>query len=214
MVLALVGTSAVRKPHQTWVLKMQRELLEPGLPLPADGSQAVGRFSGRDAILGLSSSTIAGASRRFRSAPVDLSVSVACSCPFEFLLDRTSDKHTPPRHDRLKPLTIERRQVIDARQLGKPQLEQFLASEESGRVRSFSSNPETFRQWQFNGDAGDLLFNLFFLQLADCVLLSENQLTMIIFEPMPSLLEVDNIRTLLQSLSALAQDLESQAPTR
>ncbi len=214
--MAVCGANAVKAQtvNRGWVLQMQSEVLEAGVALPNEFKSATGKFAGRAAALSLSLGVAGMVTRRF-IVPHNLTAEVECNCPLEFALDRTKKKkYRPKLQASFKPVDIQKRDVIDSQTLGKPQLEQILAMEESAQLRTFSSNSADFRQWQANGCAGDLLYELLYVHSADSIVLSNKRLQVTVVDPTTPDTKVAAVKAMLQTMIALAADLEAHAPTR
>lgn len=212
-----VSSASLSKTQSTdrgWVLRMQRDIFDPGSVVPTDISHSTGTFAGRAVTLSLSSK-VAGFGIRRRIVPLHLVARINCSCPNEFVLTKlNTEKQLPLRAASLKPVVVQRRDVIDAQGSGKPLAEQILDLQESGQLRTFASDVPSFRQWQITGDAAALLYELLYTHSVDSILLLNNQLEIRTVEPTSNAIESSSVRAMLQTTIALAEHLESHSPTR
>lgn len=212
---ALRGRSKAPLPNRMWIGIIQRDVLDPIDDVSTDGTYALGTVSGRRSCvwLGEKGHLSRAMATGLHKNPCDLRIQVHCVSPLEFSIFRmtgdTRKKITPG--DKQVAVTIDRRELIDMKQLGKPQLEQICELEESGKVLVYSKNPTEFKQWQRHGEVG-FLFNLLYLYSADSLTLADQVLSFFVSEPNSYLLETDSVRGMIQDLNGLAVDLEKNAP--
>lgn len=211
---ALMRQSKASVPNRTWIGMIQRDLFE-SIP-PNDGTFAEGTLNGRNARVWLGDRSFSShGPSGFRSTPVELRIQVDCLSSLDFTIYRMTNETIKFNHDeKYLPIEITRRDLIDIKQLGKPQLEQICELTESQRLRVFTSDPEAFKKWQMQGEAAGYLFNLLFLHAADRLCKVEAHLIYVVDEPNPTLLEVDSVKSMIQDMHGLSDDLESRTPNK
>ncbi len=213
---ALNRNSGASLPNRMWLGIIQRDVLDPIEGAPTDGTYAIGTLSGRRTCvwLGDRGHVSKAVTSGLHKTPCDLRIQVASITPMQFTIFRMTGepkKIAPP--DKQLPVPVSRRELIDAKQMGKPQLEQLLELQESEKVLVYSGDPPLFKQWQQHGEVG-FLFNLLYLHSADSLTQADYTLTFHIAKPNSYLLEPDAVKSIIQDLNGLATDLEKNTPNK
>lgn len=220
IISALIRKSGASLPNRMWLGIIQRDVLEPleEEGVTTDGTYALGSISGRRACVWLGEKGHLSRSVQatgLHKNPCDFRVQVQCVSPLEFTIFRMTSNHGKKLlpNDKHLPVSVNRKELIEIKQLGKPQLEQIAELQESGKVDVYSKNPAEFKQWQRHGEVG-FLFNLLYMHSADGLSLCDQTLSYFVNEPNSYLLETDSVRSIVQDLHGLATDLEKNAPNK
>lgn len=212
--ISSANLSKISSLDRGWALRMQREVFDAGSVLPKDIDHATGTIAGRNASLSLSSRIVGFGTRR-RIIPMNLTAGINCACPISFVVTKlVADKNRPLRAESLSKVAIQKRDVIDAQGKGKPLVEQILSLQECGQLHAHSSDVSGFRQWQLGGDAANLMYELLFTHSVDSIMLLNERLEVRTLEPTSNAIGSQGVRAMLQTMIALASDLETRSPTR